>query len=122
MEATNTIRVSEICGTDLISRESAQELSASIDLSTCTVCNEFELDFSTVEFMSRSFADQFHKERLRLQEEHVCEIHVVNANMEVLEMLSAVAKTQQASERKSAHIPVSRFSDVKSLSEYLLAL
>lgn len=122
MEATNTINVSEFCGTELITREAAQELIASIELSPCTVCNVFELDFAAVDFMSRSFADQLHKERLRHQQELQCEIFVINASKEIFDMLEAVAKTQNKTERKKERVPVYKFNDAKALSEYLLTL
>lgn len=122
MESTNVIRVSEICGTDLITREAVQHLIASIDFSPCKICNVFELDFVHVDFMSRSFADQLHKERVRLQQQMKCEIVVINANKEIYEMLEAVAKTQNHSKRKQDQVPVHKFSDAKALSDYLLTL
>jgi len=122
MEATNTISVSEVCGTKLITREAAVDLINSIDFSPCTMCNVFELDFSSVEFMSRSFADQLHKEKLRVHRDTRSEIIITNASREVADMLNSVAKTQSATIRTKEDIPVFRFSDAKVLTEYLLSL
>jgi len=45
--------------------------------------------------MSRSFADQFHKERLVFQTKNNCLIELKNADVQVLELLHAVSNTQK---------------------------
>lgn len=54
---------------------------------------QITIDFSGIEFMSRSFANQFHKE-LYLRDEDTFEIIVKNADASIIGMLDAVSKTQ----------------------------
>lgn len=83
---------------------------------------EIELDFSEVEFMSRSFADQFHKEKISFQEKSSSVIHITNANEEIIRILQAVSHTQNKKEREFIQIPVYKFSDQSLLSKYLLSI
>jgi hypothetical protein len=79
-----------------------------------------EFDFSNVEFISRSFADQFHKEKTKLANSK--SISILNASEEVLRMLSTVANTQNAIYREYKKLPVFKFSDTSLLSDYLLSV
>ncbi|WP_118193389.1 hypothetical protein [Albibacterium indicum] len=51
-----------------------------------------ELDFTDIIFMSRSFADQFHKELY--SSDHTIDISIKNADVSILDMLRAVSNTQ----------------------------
>lgn len=78
-------------------------------------------DFSQVEFMSRSFADQFHKERMKLKEELGLRIDLKDASESIRKMLVTVESTQNKRNRFYTELPVFRFSDDK-IGEYLLSL
>lgn len=78
-------------------------------------------DFSRVEFMSRSFADQFHKERMKLKEELGLMIDLKDASESVRKMLVTVEATQNKLNRFYTELPVFRFSNDR-IEEYLLAL
>src|SRR5690606_22038306 len=100
------------------SREAVDLLFAELKYSH----TELELDFSNVEFMSRSYADQFHKAKLEYEKNNEVVIHIVNANEKVIHMLQVVAKTQNPNERTFEKIPVFRFSKRQMLTDYLLSI
>ena len=81
--------------------------------------NQVELDFTDVEFISRSFADQFFKEKLKLMQELQILVEVRNANIEVSEMLKAVANTQNVSDRKNNSINFLQLKDLDALKNHL---
>lgn len=73
----------------LDTRESASKLVDMIkEEGECKV----ELDFTDIIFMSRSFADQFHKELY--SSDHTIDISIKNADVSILDMLRAVSNTQ----------------------------
>lgn len=78
-------------------------------------------DFSKIEFMSRSFADQFHKERMILKEQNGLVIQIKDASETVRKMLITVESTQNKRNRFYMELPVFSFSEDK-LSDYLLSL
>jgi anti-anti-sigma regulatory factor len=78
-------------------------------------------DFSRVEFMSRSFADQFHKERMKLKEQEGLIIDLKDASESVRKMLLTVESTQNKKNRFYIELPVFRFSNDR-IEEYLQAL
>lgn len=119
MKAILHISVFEEVGMLLNTREAAQQLSITIKSSQC---NSIELDFSNVEFMSRSFADQFYKEQLQLKNELNIIIHIMNANEEIIKMLNVVSNTQNKKDREFKTIPVYKFSNPQLLADYLFAI
>jgi anti-anti-sigma regulatory factor len=100
----------------LNSRELATEVANQIRNSNA---NQAELDFSEVEFMSRSFADQFFKEKLKLLQVHNILIEVKNANEEITAMLKAVANTQNVTDRKISTINILHLDDFTALKNHL---
>jgi hypothetical protein len=118
MNLLKRISVSEKAKNFLISREAVDLLFENLNSSV----SEIELDFSNVEFMSRSYADQFYKAKLNFEQRHNIQIHIVNANEEVINMLQVVSKTQNSNERAFEKIPVFRFSKPQMLSDYLLSI
>ncbi len=81
---------------------------------------QIELDFSGIEFMSRSFADQFHKE-LCLRDEDAFEIVIKNADAAIIRMLDAVSKTQTKRKAvKKTHQVVS-FNDLKQMESFVMS-
>lgn len=103
----------------LNSREAATML---LDLVIEQQVDRVELDFSEIEFMSRSFADQFHKERYALQSNNGLIIEISNANEEIINMLNTVARTQNKTKREFFKLPVFKYSDTDMLSDYLLSV
>lgn len=82
-----------------------------------------KLDFSSIEFMSRSFADQFHKERLAFQAKTNCLIELKNADIQIVEILHAVSNTQKSrSSIDNSNISILTFSNPEQLEEYMFAL
>jgi hypothetical protein len=100
----------------LLTRETALELFQHV---AETNCYTVELDFSDIEFISRSFADQFHKEKIRFFENQEKEVVVTKSNQEVIEMFVAVSKTQNKKERNHSEVLVIDFSSRKTIKEFL---
>lgn len=118
MNPIKRIVVSEKAKNFLISREAVEILYAELKYSN----TELELDFSNVEFMSRSYADQFHKMKLDYELRNKVKVHIINANEEVINMLQVVSKTQNSSERTFDKVPVFKFSEPRMLTDYLLSI
>jgi anti-anti-sigma regulatory factor len=118
MKAVKKISVYESLGISLNTREAAAFLMKTVEKTQSLVV---ELDFSNVEFMSRSFADQFHKERSAWLETNNGVIAITNANEEIITILQIVSKTQDKRVREYSTIPVFKFSDKNILKNYLLS-
>lgn len=80
------------------------------------------IDFSGIDFISRSFADQFHKEKMKLSSERNINIEVANAEVAIIEMLRAVSNTQSKTNREVSKFTSYSFRDTSSLFEYLQAI
>ena len=118
MKSAKIILVSENDKNFLISREAVSSLFDKLS----NMDSNLELDFSNVEFISRSYADQFYKAKSDFEKMHNSEIHIMNANEEVINMLHVVSKTQNSNERFFDKVPVYRFSKIDRLSDYLLSI
>jgi len=103
----------------LVTREAATLLISKILKHTC--CDKIELSFEGVTFISRSFADQFHKAKIDLCENKQIELIVLSEN-DVYEMLKAVSKTQKEYVRDYQVIPKLSFTNRRSLINYLESL
>jgi hypothetical protein len=119
MKAVFQISVAEQIGKLLNTREAATML---LDTLCDTKCSVIELDFSDVEFMSRSFADQFHKEKIELQNTLNVSIDIVNANEEIINILQTVSRTQVKSNREFEEVQIFKFSNTQLISDYLLSI
>jgi anti-anti-sigma regulatory factor len=119
MEKTLYIKVAEALSELLNTREAATMLFHLIEKHSS---NRVEFDFSEVEFMSRSFADQFHKERSNIKKENGLVIVISNANEEVQTILKTVAQTQNKSKRAYMKLPVFQYTNTEMLSDYLLSI
>jgi hypothetical protein len=119
MNFTQKIIVSEKAKSFLISREAVDSLFDNLNVSDYS---NFEFDFENVEFMSRSYADQFHKAQSTFEHKHNKRIHIVNANTKIINMLQAVAQTQHATKRKFEQVPIFRFSKAEMLSDYFFSI
>ncbi len=119
MKAVFQISVAEQIGKLLNTREAATML---LDTLCDTKCSVIGLDFSDVEFMSRSFADQFHKEKIELQNTLNVSIDIVNANEEIINILQTVSRTQVKSNREFEEVQIFKFSNTQLISDYLLSI
>lgn len=120
MNYTHKILASEISSQHtMVSREMA---SIFVNKIKNLPWHRVEIDFSNVSFISRSFADQFHKEKMTLWETGEKEIVVINAQADVLEMFKAVSKTQNAVNRNFEGYQLIEFTSRRSLKEFLQAI
>ena len=85
----------------LDTRDQAQILFERLE-SYCPNCNDLVIDFSGIDFMSRSFADQFHKEKIRLQEMRHIIVSIENEVPQIHSILNSVSKTQKTMKRESS--------------------
>ncbi len=117
MKNTLEIKVADKIGRILNTRESALKLT---DLITSSSYKIVVLDFSNVEFMSRSFADQFYvyyEERRHVQDDIT--IRILNVNEDIINILSTVRKTQYKVARNYIKLPTYHLTKSNLLSKYL---
>ena len=120
MDCTHPILVTEIFHhNSLVTREAAMLLIEKIKASNC---NSIEIDFLGITFISRSFADQFHKEKLKLWAAGEKTVLVKNVHNDVHLMLNAVSKTQIEKGRVFVEYPTFQFENRRSLKEYLMSI
>ena len=117
MNCCASISVFHLFGATLHTREASAVLMQAIEENPC---DEVELDFSSVTYISRSFADQFHIDKLTTAERHQKTIIVANAETSVLHMLQAVAKTQNRKLGDIPKIPIYKFTTHTQLENFLL--
>lgn len=113
------INVAEEFDVTLNSREAAFEL---FNFLFGKSNKKIEFDFSKVEFISRSFADQFHKEKEKYQNDRGAVIEVSNATEEIVTILRIVAKTQNKINRDYFQLSVFKYSDQNKLADYMLSV
>jgi len=116
-----TINIESSIANTLDSRDEAIHLFDSLN-SRHTELKEIELDFSYVDFMSRSFADQFYKEQVKWAQQNNIPLLITNASVQVIEILQAVSKTQKGKNGKVQDLPIYSFSKADQLSQYLQAI
>lgn len=120
MNASTTIIVSDYLGHhNLVTRESATTLIAN---ALCTPHKEIVLDFTHVTFISRSFADQLHKEMMAYNTLGKKKISFANALPDIVQMLKVVATTQTGNNRNYEPCIHLKFQSRRFLKEYLLSV
>lgn len=119
MNCNSTISVFNLLGATLHTRQAATELLHAI---VQNPCDHIELDFVDVDYISRSFADQFHAEKLSIAIQQQKNIIVTNANEEIIRMLQAVARTQDKEIRAYEKVPVYNYTNWNSLESFLLSV
>ena len=118
MKCNSTIPVKNLLGvTSLHTREMASQL---MDEVRADLCDTIELDFADIEFISRSFADQFHKEKIELWTQKGVVIPVVNANTHIISTLQSVANTQNVTVRQGDYIARYKFNSQLQLEQFLM--
>lgn len=119
MNCTTSISIFELFGTSVHTRESSKTLMNLIEKDPY---NYIEVDFSQVDYISRSFADQFYFDKTKCAIEFKKNVIVSNANESVVHMLSAVAKTQNKKPNAISSIPVYKYSTQSQLENFLLSI
>jgi len=79
------------------------------------------LNFHSVEFISRSFADELIKKQQEFESVGTPVIYL-NANESVLKMLQAVSRTQNKTYRELKKVPVYHYTDRELLRDFLLSV
>ncbi len=118
MSLIKKIIVSDSAKNSLISREIAVALFKKIIGSESNI----EFDFTNIEFISRSFADQFYKLKIEYEQNQNSKIQIVNANENVINMLDIVSQTQNSTNREFQPVPIIKFSNSEMLSDYLFSI
>lgn len=114
---TSEIRVNTIFPSTLDTREGAALLAQLIreQLADNTIV---DVDFKDIIFMSRSFADQFHKD---IMAGDSVDIVIKNADLGIIEMLKAVSQTQNKRKPVKKSYQVLSFNNLDMLSDYSFA-
>lgn len=115
---TSEIKIISLFPATLDTREGASRLAQLIS-QEMSEDNALVLDFQGVVFMSRSFADQLHKE-LNLCDSKI-DLVFKNTEVGILEMLEAVAKTQTQRKVVNKSYRVLSFNNLVNLKDYCYA-
>lgn len=119
MNCTSTISVFNLIGSSVHTRESSEILMHQIETDPC---NFIEIDFSQVDYISRSFADQFYFDKMKCAIDLKKDVIVGNANESVVHMLNAVSRTQNKKRGYLLNIPVYKYSSQSELENFLLSI
>ncbi len=106
--------------TTLDSRDEATNLFAPFFTDCCVTVAH--LDFNNIEFISRSFADQFIKEQKSLENIRSLRIEIVNAENAIIEMLQAVRQTYDTHRKGVIDFAIYTLSEPEKIEKYLLAI
>ncbi len=116
------INIRELVGNTLDSRDEARKLFSYLS-DQYNHPQAVVFDFDAVDFMSRSFADEFHKLKMAWSAEQNCSvIEIENADVQIIDILQAVAKTQRSRELNNTDRVLLSFTNTEQLSEYLLSV
>lgn len=121
MKTEFEVELREFFNNSLDTRESVLLLLDKITQEVYTgINNNITLDFTGIDFMSRSFADEFHKKvnskqfKASLSFEHM--------NNDILTMLKMVEKTQKSRSSSIKKPSFIKIDNLESLDDYLFAL
>ena len=112
------IKLLDFFPTTLDSREAATRLAGTVRAYSRS--RQIELDFSGVVFMSRSFADQFHKE-FCFHDHDSFEIVIKNAHASIIQVLNAVSKTQTKRKAVRKTHQVVSYNDLKQMESFVMS-
>lgn len=113
----NIVDIIEVIGDTLNTRDEASKLMRHVQ-SEYGAINDIVLDFRDVAFMSRTFADQFYKERQSYIQAANIHLQIADADIQIIDVLQAVSKTQKK-ERSLTEYPVYTFVNENVLMDYL---
>lgn len=119
MNSEYIIQVADVLGKTIHTRDASKHLLAVVAKKPG---QNVELDFLNVDYISRSFADQFYGDTIKLASEQQKSMIVTNANEEVINMLQSVARTQSKINKVYKDIPVYKYSSWNQLENYLLSI
>lgn len=104
-------------------REAANLLLNNIK-SNASFCNQYNivLDFHSIDFMTRSFADQLVFQSKLLEDSMHYKFYFENLNTNLKELINSINHSQECNKRSSKHIPVKKFDTKKDLMEYLVSI
>ncbi len=119
MNLIHKISFSNNFGNSLSTREAVDNLFNDVKLMHFDI---LELDFSKIDFVSRSFADQLIKQLNNLNEHSPFKLVILNASKEIIEVLNAVERTQVKIERTKPQVQNIRLTSREDIAEYLQAL
>ncbi|SEL41246.1 STAS-like domain-containing protein [Parapedobacter koreensis] len=83
-------------------------------------CKQIVLDFSGIEFISRSFADQLYKE-LYLHDKDSFDIVIKNADAGIIRMMDSVSKTQTKRRAVKKTHQVASYNDLKQMESFVMS-
>lgn len=115
---TSEIKIISLFPPTLDSRESATKL-AKIIKDELIDNTKVDLDFQHIIFMSRSFADQFHKDIMAC--DNSLYINIKNADLGIIEMLNTVSRTQYTRKPIKRSYKVLSFNNLELLKDYSYA-
>lgn len=111
-----TIDITQILSPDLKSRLRVNDLRLFIENSQEDVV---VLDFSNVQFATRSFMDEFYNVFLKTPGSLPFKVEVTNVPEDINMILESVSHTQTRAKTIPAHIPVRTFRTADELIKYL---
>ena len=111
----NIVKIASIFPASISSRQSIALLQNAVSLSKNV---KYVFDFNGIEFISRSFADEF----LKFATNETSEFEIKNANSTIIEMINAVKKTQEPIERHFNTIPILSYKRGAALNRLLATL
>ena len=117
MTTITEIKLSDFFGRSLDTREAVAFLMDKIEKeSDQAEASEIVLDFSGIEFMSRSFADELHKQINR--ESSRLSFIFENLSFDLKNLLKIVEKTQTSRKKVHMHSSVYVINDLTKLKDY----
>lgn len=111
-----TIDITQILSPDLKSRARVHDLELFIQNSGEDVV---VLDFSNVQFATRSFVDEFYNLFLKSPESHLFRVEITNVPEDINAILESVSRTQTRAKVIPARIPEKSFHSVDELEKYI---
>lgn len=111
------IKLKDLMSETLDTRESASLLAQFIQEESLS--SKIELDFNGILFISRSFADQFHKE-IYANENHI-DLWIKNADVQITDILNAVSRTQENRKKRKNTYKLIQLTDLDKLTDYTFA-
>ena len=115
-EDIKTIDITQILSPDLKSRTRVHDLDLFIRNSGE---EDVVLDFSNVQFATRSFIDEFYNLFLKNSNELPYRVQITNMPEDINTILETVSHSQSGVKVIPSHIPERKFSDVKELIQFL---
>ncbi len=98
------------------SRKSISILKNQVDFSIKG--KDITFDFSKITFISRSFAHEF----IKFTKTNNLNIDIINTNINVSAMFSAVRKTETSNRRKFEDVPVTTFKNKAELNSFFATI